>query len=141
MAEKILLLHEKALRYRFDFDQTLNDFKAIHIWDDAYYRMQRYSFKRLVFIYETLLELPLEIIHGNTLDVLKAQNVEQIVIPQTGDQALTNLFKEIEKIKTVQYLSETPFVPIDRTFQFKRFFKYWNQAKKTAFLNNGNLCA
>ena len=66
MAEKILLLHEKALRYRFDFDQTSNDFKAIHIWDDAYYRMQRYSFKRLVFIYETLLELPLEIIHGNT---------------------------------------------------------------------------
>ena len=55
MAEKILLLHEKALRYRFDFDQTSNDFKAIHIWDDAYYRMQRYSFKRLVFIYETLL--------------------------------------------------------------------------------------
>ena len=58
MAEKILLLHEKALRYRFDLGQTSNDFRAIHIWDDAYYRMQGYSFKRLVFIYETLLELP-----------------------------------------------------------------------------------
>ena len=141
MANKLLLIHEKALRFGLDLRGKSESFRAIHIWDDEYYRMQKYSLKRLVFIYETLLELPLEIIHGNTLDILMEQNLDHIVIPYSGDEALKNLFSEIEKIKTVHYLSETCFVNLDRTVEFKRFFKYWNQAKRTAFLNNGDRCA
>ena len=138
MADKLLWVHDKALRFGSDFCEANESFKAIHIWDDEYYRTQRYSLKRLVFIYETLLELPLEIIHGNTLDILRKENLDHIVIPYSGDQALKNLFSKIEKIKTVHYLFETSFVHLDRTVEFKRFFKYWNQAKKTAFLINGD---
>ena len=141
MANKLLLVHDKALRYGLDVYEASESFKAVHIWDDEYYRRQRYSLKRLVFIYETLLELPLEIIHGNTLDILNELNLDHVVIPFSGDQALKNLFSKIEKIKTVQYLFETSFVHLDRTQEFKRFFKYWNQAKKTAFLINGDRVA
>ena len=141
MADKLLLIHEKALRFDLGLNDASESFRAVHIWDDEYYRTQRYSLKRLVFIYETLLELPLEIIHGNTLDILNEQNLDHIVIPYSGDQALTNLFSKIEKIKTVHYLFETSFVNLDRTTEFKRFFKYWNQAKKSAFRNNGDRCA
>ena len=138
MAEKLLLVHDKALRSGLDVYEASESFKAVHIWDDEYYRRQGYSLKRLVFIYETLLELPLEIIHGNTLDILSKENLDHIVIPYSDDQALRNLFSKIEKIKTVHYLFETSFVHLDRTVEFKRFFKYWNQAKKTAFLSNGD---
>ena len=138
MADKLLLVHDKALRFGLDACEVSERFKAIHIWDDEYYRAQRYSLKRLVFIYETLLDLPLEIIHGKTLDILSEENFDDIVIPYSGDQALKNLFSKIEKIKTVHYLFETSFVNLDRTVEFKRFFKYWNQAKKTAFLINGD---
>ena len=138
MADKLLLVHDKALRFGLDACEAYKRFKAIHIWDDEYYRSQRYSLKRLVFIYETLLDLPLEIIHGKTLDILSEENFDDIVIPYSGDQALKNLFSKIEKIKTVHYLFETSFVNLDRTVEFKRFFKYWNQAKKTAFLINGD---
>ena len=81
MADKLLWVHDKALRFGSDFCEANESFKAIHIWDDEYYRTQRYSLKRLVFIYETLLELPLEIIHGNTLDILSKENLDHIVIP------------------------------------------------------------
>ena len=138
MADKLLLVHDKALRSGLDIDEASESFKAVHIWDDEYYRSQRYSLKRLVFIYETLLDLPLEIIHGNTLDILSEENFDHIVIPYSGDQVLKTLFSKIEKIKTVQYLFETSFVNLDRTVEFKRFFKYWKQAKKTAFLINGD---
>ena len=141
MADKLLLIHDKALRFGFGAYEASEKFKAIHIWDDEYYRAQRYSLKRLVFIYETLLDLPLEIIHGKTLDILSKENHDHIVIPYSGDQALKNLFSKIEKIKTVHYLFETSFVNLDRTVEFKRFFKYWNQAKKTAFLINGDRVA
>ena len=110
MADKLLLVHDKALRSGLDVYEASESFKAVHIWDDEYYRTQRYSLKRLVFIYETLLELPLEIIHGNTLDILSKENLDHIVIPYCGDQALKNLFSKIEKIKTVHYLFETSFV-------------------------------
>ena len=138
MADKLLLVHDKALRSGLDVYEASESFKAVHIWDDEYYRSQRYSLKRLVFIYETLLDLPLEIIHGNTLDILSEENFDHIVIPYSGDQVLKTLFSKIEKIKTVQYLFETSFVNLDRAVEFKRFFKYWNQAKKTAFLINGD---
>ena len=138
MADKLLLIHEKALRFGLGLCNASESFRPIHIWDDEYYRTQRYSLKRLVFIYETLLELPLEIIHGNTLDILNEQNLDHIVIPYSGDQVLKNLFSEIETIKTVHYLFETCFANLDRTVEFKRFFKYWNQAKKTAFIKNGD---
>ena len=141
MADKLLLVHDKALRFGLDACEASERFKAIHIWDDEYYRSQKYSLKRLVFIYETLLDLPLEIIHGKTLDILSEENFDDIVIPYSGDQALKNLFSKIEKIKTVHYLFETSFVNLDRTVEFKRFFKYWNQAKKTAFLINGDRVA
>ena len=141
MADKLLLVHDKALRSGLDVYEASESFKAVHIWDDEYYRTQRYSLKRLVFIYETLLDLPLEIIHGNTLDILNKLNVDHIVTPYSSDQALKNLFSKIEKIKTVHYLFETSFVHLDRTVEFKRFFKYWNQAKKTAFLTNGDRVA
>ena len=124
MADKLLLVHDKALRSGLDVYEASESFKAVHIWDDEYYRTQRYSLKRLVFIYETLLDLPLEIIHGNTLDILSEENSDHIVIPYSGDQVLKNLFLKIEKIKTVQYLFETSFVNLDRTVEFKRFFKY-----------------
>ena len=138
MADKLLLIHDKALRSGLDVYEASESFKAVHIWDDEYYRSQKYSLKRLVFIYETLLDLPLEIIHGNTLDILSEENSDHIVIPYSGDQVLKTLFSKIEKIKTVQYLFETSFVHLDRAVEFKRFFKYWNQAKKTAFLINGD---
>ena len=141
MADKLLLVHDKALRSGLDVYEASESFKAVHIWDDEYYRSQRYSLKRLVFIYETLLDLPLEIIHGNTLDILSKENFDHIVIPYSGDQVLKTLFSKIEKIKTVQYLFETSFVNLDRAVEFKRFFKYWNQAKKTAFLTNGDRVA
>ena len=139
---ELFYIHDKALGSDCSiFSRTNSETKAVFIWDDYYFKQRGYSLKRLVFIYETLLELPLEIIHGNTLDILSEENFDHIVIPYSSDQVLKTLFSKIEKIKTVQYLFETPFVNLDRTVEFKRFFKYWNQAKKTAFLTNGDRVA
>ena len=43
----------------------------------------------------------------------------------------------MEKLNLVQYQYEAGLVTLERLADFKRFFKYWNKAEKTAFLNNG----
>ena len=43
----------------------------------------------------------------------------------------------MEKVNQVQNRYEADFVTLEKSADFKRFFKYWNKAEKTAFLNNG----
>jgi len=43
----------------------------------------------------------------------------------------------VKKVNQVQYQYEAGFVTLERSAGFERFFKCWDQAEKTAFLNNG----
>ena len=45
--------------------------RAVFIWDDALFRQMDYGFKKCVFIYEALTALPVDIIAGPTVEVLR----------------------------------------------------------------------
>ncbi len=79
----------------------------------------------------------LECCFNNRSEVLWELECKKIVIFYSAGKKLLNLFKKVEKVNLVQYQYEAGLVTLERLADFKRFFKYWNKAEKTAFLNNG----
>ena len=63
MSKEIIWVHEKALNSNLLADIDDNK-KALFIWDNSYFQSRSYTLKRLVFIYETLCQLPVEIIQA-----------------------------------------------------------------------------
>ena len=70
-------------------------------------------------------------------EVLEELKCEKVIIHYSANQKLLNLFKKVEKVNQVQNRYEADFVTLEKSAGFERFFKCWDQAEKTAFLNNG----
>jgi hypothetical protein len=142
MNASLVWLHEEALRMTHPvFKVALERTKAIYVWDDGYFRQANDSLKRLIFIYETLCELPVDIIHGNTLDVIRELAPPALYIPATNNPLIVNIIASLEATVPVKVVEDEDFVAIKKPSEFHRFFQYWNKAKKTAFLHNGGINA
>ena len=130
---QLIYLHDKGLGDNHPIFSRMNaESKAIFIWDDAYFKERGYSLKRLVFIYETLCTMPVEIIYGATNDVINNIAPKKIITPFSADLSIINLISNISKQFEVEFVYQTAFAQIDDSSEFKRFFKYWNKAKETA---------
>lgn len=138
MNAPLIWLHEEALRLSHPaFKAAPNGTKAIYVWDDAYFRQANYSLKRLIFIYETLCELPVDIIRGNTLDVIHEFAPPTLYIPATNNPLILDIIASLEQTVSLKIVEDEAFVVIKKPSEFRRFFQYWNKAEKRAFLQNG----
>ena len=138
MNAPLIWVHEEALRMTHPlFKAAPERTKAIYVWDDDYFRAVNYSLKRLIFIYETLCELPIDIIRGNTLDVIRELAPPALYIPATNNALILNIIESLEAAFPVTVVEDETFVVIKKPIEFRRFFQYWNKAEKTAFLQNG----
>jgi hypothetical protein len=138
MAEPIIWLHEDALRISHPvFKAAPADARVIHIWDDAYLRGAGYSLKRLVFIYETLCAMPLDIMRGDMAAVLSDSNIGDIYMPSSANPTVKNIIETVSREKKVTVVAEEAFVTIFKPKDFTRFFQYWGKAEKSAFQHNG----
>lgn len=138
MTHTILWLHEKALGAHNQIHSSINEaITLVHVWDDHYYQQKGYTLKRLVFIYETLCQLPVDIIHGDTLSTFQTLNPTMLLIPRSVDSTITKTSELLfEKIPS-QFIDPTPFCNLPKKKTYKRFFPYWYVAKKTCFNTNG----
>ena len=138
MKNAIIWLHEKALSTNHPvFNGSCKSTRIIHIWDNGYLKKRNYSLKRLVFLYETLCSLPVQIIEGDTLEVLQSFEVEQILIPQTPDSYIREIVETLSIRKATLEVPGTIFSATGLDEKMGRFFKYWKVAKKKAFLKDG----
>lgn len=134
----LILLHEESLRMSHPvFNEAPIGTQVIYIWDDAYLQRNEYSLKRLIFIYETLSAMDLEIYQGDTHQILQEMNPSMLYIPSTSHPLLIEMIHLIHQVLPVSMVADEPFVQLDKTQEFKRFFQYWNQAQKSAFLYHG----
>lgn len=139
MKVPLILLHEESLRMKHNvFKVAPSGTKAIYIWDNCYFEQANYSLKRLIFIYETLCELPIEIIRGNTLDIVREFAPSDLYMPATNNPLITEIINDLKSYLPVQVVEDEHFVNISNSTHFMRFFKYWNKAEKSAFKNNGD---
>ena len=138
----LIWLHEEALRITHPvFKAAPKGTKAIYVWDDTYFRQANYSLKRLIFMYETLCELPVEIIRGNTLEVLRELKPFTLYVPETNNPLIVKIIHDLKSAMSVQLVEDEAFAIIKNQSDFRRFFQYWNKAEKTAFLHDGGLNA
>lgn len=138
MTEALIWLHEEALRVTHPiFKAAPQATKAIFVWDDKYLQALNYSLKRLVFVYESLCELPIDIIRGETVSVIKELSPAKLYVPFSNKPHIVSVIESLKLITTVEIIQDEEFAKIGDGADLKRFFKYWSQAEKTAFLKNG----
>ncbi|MEQ8289665.1 MAG: deoxyribodipyrimidine photo-lyase [Gammaproteobacteria bacterium] len=135
--KNIVWLHEDALRADHPaVVQAGTDAELFYIWDEHYLQAMDYGFKRLVFIYETLCELPLRVCQGDTVQTLAAlmdsTQAECLYIPATPNPELQQRIQQLASRYNVRVVEDIPFVDLSTEPDIKRFFRYWNKAKKVA---------
>ena len=144
---KLIWLHEDCLRATHQLFTHAQDpahdkaANAVYIWDDAYMTKMHYGLKRRVFIYESLCELAVDIYAGDTIETLKDMQhrlgVDEIITGKTPMPALKSMMHGLRETVKVSAIADAPFVQMDSPPELRRFFKYWNKAKKNAFLYDG----
>lgn len=106
---------------------------AIWVWDDELLRAWRISLKRVVFIYECLLELPVVIRRGDVAEEIirfagenDATRVATAAGPGPRFAAVCAGLRAAGL--AVEVLEEPPFALTDRPIDLKRFSRYWSVA-------------
>lgn len=113
---------------------------AIFVWDDALLEEWQISLKRIVFIYECLLELPVVIRRGDVAEEVvrfaqehQARRVLTSESPSPRHRLLCQtIIKNMPKGSRLEVLHEPAFVDDIERIDLKRFSRYWNAVKKRA---------
>ncbi len=110
---------------------------AIWVWDDALLEQWQISTKRLVFIYECLLELPVVIRRGDVatevLRFAQEHNATGIATAESPSPRFGSIVAALRRSLHVQVLPETPFLEYDGKLDLKRFSRYWRVAERYVF--------
>jgi hypothetical protein len=107
MVEDIIWVHDKALKN--DTLQGLDDqTKVIFIWDDHCFQNRTYSLKRLVFIYETLCQMPVEIIRGDTFEVMCSLAPKKVRTFFTADTKIKELTRQLSEDYDIEVINLQP---------------------------------
>ncbi|MEM1029110.1 MAG: hypothetical protein AAF928_05875 [Myxococcota bacterium] len=130
---RILWLHDEALGPDTPALHAFPDAPAVFVFDDAWQRDEQLSLKRIVFMYECLLDLPVEIRRGDVVEEVRAFaqrfGAEEIVAPESPHPRIRRQGRDLD----VRWHEAPPFVRLDRKPDLKRFSRYWRVAKKSVF--------
>jgi hypothetical protein len=141
MNAPIILLHEEALRSSHPvFTVASHVTNAVFIWDNDYFRQANYSLKRLVFIYETLCELSINIIPGDTKQVISTIAPSIVYVPLTHNPVIKAMIDTLGSFTVIRWVADDKWVNLGES-HFKRFFKYWEKTRYNAFKYNGSIDA
>lgn len=113
---------------------------AVFVFDEELLSEWNISFKRIVFMYECLLEMPVTIRRGNMVNeiinfALEHQATEIATMTSPSRRFLhiiEGLEQKLDNQKNIQILTEIPLVDSDYEFDLKRFSRYWRKAKPYA---------
>lgn len=126
----VLWVHEDMLSPLNDAFLRHPGAPALFVFDDEFLTENRWSLKRIVFLYECLLEMPVEIARGNPVEQLrlfaeKHQAIEIVTVDSPGAR-----FREIAaRLPQLQSIPEEPFIALREPVDLKRFSRYWRRAE------------
>ncbi len=111
---------------------------AIWVWDEYLLGRWKISLKRIVFMYECLLELPVVIRRGEDpakeIEAFAAQHqADAVVTMNSPAPRFRSICKGIERHQPVQVLEDEPFIQYKGQMELKRFSRYWQIAERYAF--------
>jgi hypothetical protein len=114
---------------------------AIFVWDDPLLEQWQISLKRIVFIYECVLELPCVILRGDVAEQVIAfaheHSAQRIVTMDSPSPRFRAIVKRLEARLPVSVLHEVAFVDYNGTVDIGRFSRYWRVASRYAYDHSG----
>lgn len=138
MKKPIVWVHGDCLNPKNPAILEYPDAPAIWVWDDALLKEWQISLKRIVFIYECLLELPVTIRRGNVATEVvafaKEHGADGVATAQSPSPRFEAICNDIEDAGLeVEVWSSDPFVDYDGYIDLKRFSRYWRKAQQYIF--------
>jgi len=137
MSKPIVWVHGDCLSPYNPVLQEYPDAPAIWVWDEAFIEEWQLSLKRLAFIYECLLELPVVIRRGDVaqeiLAFAKEHDANLVVTVDSPSPRFDDICNQMERSLAVQVLEVEPFFDYDGYIDLKRFSRYWKVAQNYVF--------
>ena len=137
----LIWVHEDSLRADHPAFGEAGIARACFIWDDAYMARMGYGLKRRVFIYETLLELPVEIYAGPIVETLqhlmKEYGAAQIVTGKTPNPLLKEMMGELRNTTKVTAIADKAFVQMDAQPELEALLNIGTKPRKKRFFMTG----
>ena len=137
MTKPIIWVHGDCLS---PYNPALKEYPnapAIWVWDEALIEEWQLSLKRLTFIYECLLELPVAIRRGDVakevLAFAQEHDANSVVTAESPSPRFDAICDEIEQTVPVEVLAVEPFFEYDGYIDLKRFSRYWKVAERHLF--------
>ena len=133
LSNPIVWVHEEALGPANPALVSCPKAPALFVFDDDWIAAQRISRKRLGFLYECALELPLTLRRGDVVaEVLafaKRCDADGIVTSSAVDPRLNRYAARMKSELPLWILNGDPFVELPRPPRLGRFSRYWREAE------------
>jgi len=134
MKQPILWIHGEALGPGNPALQVHPGRPAVFVFDTALIEANQLSLKRLGFLYECLLELPVTIrrgdVVGEVLAFAQRHQADGVITSAAVDPRFAQIHQAIAARLPVQVLRTEPFVELGHTTpDLKRFSRYWKRAE------------
>lgn len=108
---------------------------ALFVWDEELLGSLRISLKRIVFLYECLLELPVRIRRGDVAAELLAFAAEHgadgVVTSDSPSPRFQAIRSRIAATIPVQTVPVEPFVRVNQPLDLARFSRYWRAVERS----------
>ncbi len=134
MSQAIVWIHGDCLNPHQAALLSHPDSSAIWVWDDALLRQRCLSLKRILFIYECLLDLPVVIRRGQVAQEIskfaQENNATKVVTTNSFSPGFARICISLTQqgLQIVRYDLE-PFVDLPQAPDLGRFSRYWRLVK------------
>lgn len=129
----IIWVHGDALRHDSAAFRTYPTAPAVFVWDDVVLRGYGVSLKRLVFIYECLLDLPVEILRGDVAQQVRAfaqhHQADTVVTMESPAPRFAQIVATLRETHTVIVLADAPLVAVEGDVDLGRFSRFWQKVR------------
>ena len=133
MQRPILWIHEEALGPANPALRAWPHAPALFVFDTHWIGANRVSRKRLGFLYEAALELPVTLRKGDVasevLAFARRHEADGVVTSSAVDPRLQRILQAIEAELPIAELAPDPFVELPRPPRLGRFSRYWREAE------------
>lgn len=129
----IVWIHADCLRRDCAAFREYPTVPALFVWDDVVLRGYGLSLKRMVFLYECLLDLDVAIYRGDVATEVRAFAVlhaaTTIVTMGTPAPRFATIVADLRTTHTVAVLADEPFAEVPDGVDIKRFSRFWGSIR------------
>lgn len=143
----LVWVHEDCLRPGGPALLRYPEAPAVAVLDERALDNAGASLKQIVFVYESLLEIPgVGIFKGDTAETLAAaardRGCETVATAESASPEVSRILRELESLGlSTEEVPDEPFVDLtpeeERGLDLKRFSRYWRSVKQRALRPGG----